>query len=228
LDPGIPTGLENLFAEHGVSVDGDKIFRKVAVLSTAGLTQGLNEEVVGTRFSNHPAIRWIENVGGSLRLGPSRSLSIKPAGPTSTVKAEMLVETSDRYWAKTWPLAGGKKSDFVENEDRKGPFTVAASLDGSAPGDKGREVAALRAVVVGSASAFSNQNISPMEVDFVVNALNWILGRQESLGISPKTPKDFALSMDESQERIIMISVLGGIPLLVGAFGVLVWWRRRS
>jgi hypothetical protein len=67
-----------------------------------------------------------------------------------------------------------------------------------------------------------------MEVDFVVNALNWILGRQESLGISPKTPKDFALSMDESQERIIMISVLGGIPLLVGAFGVLVWWRRRS
>ena len=51
---------------------------------------------------------------------------------------------------------------------------------------------------------------------------------QESLGISPKTPKDFALSMDESQERMIMIAVLGGIPLLTGALGVLVWWRRRS
>jgi hypothetical protein len=220
--------LENLLAEHGVAVDADKILRKVAVLSTGGLTQGLNDEVVGTRFSDHPAIRWIDNVGGSLRLGPSRSLSIKPAGPASTVKAEMLVETSDRYWAKAWPLAGGKKSDFVEGEDRKGPFVVAAALDGSAPGDKGKEAAALRAVVVGSASAFSNQNISPMEVDFVVNALNWILSRQESLGISPKTPKDFALSMDESQERLIMICVLGGIPLLTGALGVLVWWRRRS
>jgi len=228
LDPGVPTGLENLLAEHGVAVDADKIFRKVAVLSTAGLTQGLNDEVVGTRFSDHPAIRWIDNVGGSLRLGPSRSLTLKPAGPASTVKTEMLVETSDRYWAKAWPLAAGKKSDFVENEDRKGPFTVAAALDGSAPGDKGKEANALRAVVVGSASAFSNQNISPLEVDFVVNALNWILGRQESLGITPKTPKDFALSMDESQERTIMIAVLGGIPLLTGALGVLVWWRRRS
>ena len=97
LDPGAPTGVENLFAEHGLTVDGDKIFRKVAVLSTAGLTQGLNDEVVGTRFSDHPAIRWIDNVGGSLRLGPSRSLTLKPAGPASTVKPEMLVETSDRY-----------------------------------------------------------------------------------------------------------------------------------
>ena len=228
LDPGVPTGLENILAEQGVTVNPDKIFRKVAVLSTGGLTQGVNEETVGTRFSGHPAIRWIENVGGSIRLGPCRSLSIRPATAASTAKAEMLVETSDRYWAKGWPLAVGKKTDFAEGEDRHGPFVVAAAIDGSAPGDKGKEALALRAVVVGSASAFANQNISPLEVDFMVNSMSWMLGRNESLGISPKTPKDFSLSLEEGQQRIIMLATLLGIPLVTGSLGFLVWWRRRS
>jgi ABC-type uncharacterized transport system involved in gliding motility auxiliary subunit len=228
LDPGAPTGLEGILAEQGVVVDSDKIFRKVAVLSTAGLTQGLNEETVGTRFSAHPAIQWIENVGGSLRFGPSRSITIKPVVAASPVKSEMLVETSDRYWAKPWPLAVGKKSDFVDGEDRKGPFAVAAVVDGSVPGDKGKESPALRAVVVGSASAFANQNISPLEVDFMVNSIQWVLGRSESLGISPKTPKDFSVSLDDGQQRVIMLGTLLGIPAMTGILGLLVWWRRRS
>jgi ABC-type uncharacterized transport system involved in gliding motility auxiliary subunit len=228
LDPGAPTGLEGILAEQGVVVDADKIFRKVAVLSTAGLTQGLNEETVGTRFSGHPAIQWIESVGGSLRFGPSRSITIKPVVAASPVKSEMLVETSDRYWAKPWPLAAGKKSDFVDGEDRKGPFAVAAVVDGSVPGDKGKESAALRAVVVGSASAFANQNISPLEVDFMVNSIQWVLGRSESLGISPKTPKDFSVSLDDGQQRVIMLGTLLGIPAMTGILGLLVWWRRRS
>jgi len=228
LDPGVPTGLENILVEQGVTVNPDKIFRKVAVLSTGGLTQGVNEETVGTRFSAHPAIRWIENVGGSIRLGPCRSLSIRPATAASTAKAEMLVETSDRYWVKGWPLAMGKKTDFAEGEDRHGPFVVAAAIDGSAPGDKGKEALALRAVVVGSASAFANQNISPLEVDFMVNSVSWMLGRNESLGISPKTPKDFSLSLEEGQQRIIMLATLLGIPFVTGSLGFLVWWRRRS
>jgi len=228
LDPGVPTGLEGILAEQGVVVDADKIFRKVAVLSTAGLTQGLNEETVGTRFSGHPAIQWIESVGGSLRFGPSRSITIKPVVAASPVKSEMLVETSDRYWAKPWPLAPGKKSDFVDGEDRKGPFAVAAVVDGSVPGDKGKESPALRAVVVGSASAFANQNISPLEVDFMVNSIQWVLGRSESLGISPKTPKDFSVSLDDGQQRVIMLGTLLGIPAITGILGLLVWWRRRS
>jgi ABC-type uncharacterized transport system involved in gliding motility auxiliary subunit len=105
---------------------------------------------------------------------------------------------------------------------------VAAAVDGTVPGDRGKESPALRAVVVGSAAAFANQNISPLEVDFMVNSLQWVLGRNESLGISPKTPKDFSISMDEGQQRVIMLSTLLGIPALTGLLGFFVWWRRRS
>ena len=227
LDPGNPTGLESLLEEQGIVFDGNKIFRKVAMLSTAGLAQGINDETVGTRFSLQPAIQWIENVGGSLRFGPARSLTLKPQPAGAPVKAEMLVETSDRYWAKAWPLGAGKKTDFVEGDDRKGPFTVAAVIDGSAPGDGGKEAPALRVVAVGSASAFANQNLSPLEVDFMVNALQWALGRQDSLGISPKAPMDFAVALDDRQQRIIVLSVFLGIPLLTAAAGAFVWWRRR-
>jgi len=227
LDPGGPTGLEALLDEQGIVFDANKIFRKVAMLSTAGLAQGVNDETVGTRFSLHPAIRWIENVGGSLRFGPARSLTLKPMPTGAVQKPEMLVETSDRYWAKAWPLAAGKKQDFAEGEDRKGPFTVAAVVDGSAPGDKGKEAPALRAVAIGSAATFANQNLSPLEVDFMVNALQWTLGRQEALGISPKAPMDFAVALDDGQQRIIVLSVFLGIPLLTSAAGLFVWWRRR-
>jgi len=227
LDPGNPTGLENLLDEQGILFDGNKIFRKVAVLSTAGLAQSVNDETVGTRFSLHPAIRWIENVGGSLRFGPARSLTLKPKPTGVPEKPEMLVETSDRYWAKTWPLGPGRKTEFIEGEDRKGPFTVAALIDGSAPGDKGQEAPALRVVAIGSAAAFANQNLSPLEVDFMVNALQWVLGRQEALGISPKAPMDFAVALDDGQQRNIVLAVFLGIPLLTAAAGVFVWWRRR-
>ena len=85
----------------------------------------------------------------------------------------------------------------------------------------------MRVVAVGSASAFANQNLSPLEVDFMVNALQWVLGRQDSLGISPKAPMDFAVALDDRQQRIIVLSVFLGIPLLAAVAGAFVWWRRR-
>ena len=69
---------------------------------------------------------------------------------------------------------------------------------------------------MGSASAFANQNISPLEVDFMVNAVQWVLGRSDALGISPKTPKDFSVSLDDGQQRMIMLSTLLGIPAVTG------------
>jgi len=54
------------------------------------------------------------------------------------------------------------------------------------------------------------------------------LGRSDALGISPKTPKDFSVSLDDVQQRVIMLSTLLGIPAVTGILGFLVWWRRRS
>ena len=227
LDPGSPTGLESLLEEQGLGFDANKLFRKVMVLGPSGLGQGTLDEIVGSRFSLHPAIRWIENVGGSLRFAPARSITLKPQSPGATVKTEMLVETSEQCWAKAWPLAAGKKQDFAEGEDRKGPFTLAAVIDGSAPGDKGRESPALRVVAMGSASAFANQNLSPLEVDFMVNGLQWILGRQEALGISPKEPVDFAVALDDRKQWVIRTLLFLALPLGLAGVGALVWWRRR-
>jgi hypothetical protein len=47
------------------------------------------------------------------------------------------------------------------------------------------------------------------------------------MGISPKAPLDFAVALDDRQQRIIILSVFLGIPLLTSAAGGLVWWRRR-
>ena len=62
----------------------------------------------------------------------------------------------------------------------------------------------------------------------MVNAVQWVLGRSDALGISPKTPNDFSVSLDDGQQRVIMLSTLLGIPAVTGILGFLVWWRRRS
>jgi hypothetical protein len=35
------------------------------------------------------------------------------------------------------------------------------------------------------------------------------------------------VALDDRQQRIIILAVFLGIPLLTSAAGVLVWWRRR-
>jgi hypothetical protein len=38
---------------------------------------------------------------------------------------------------------------------------------------------------------------------------------------------DFAVALDDRQQRTIVLAVFLGIPLLTTAAGVFVWWRRR-
>jgi hypothetical protein len=65
-------------------------------------------------------------------------------------------------------------------------------------------------------------------VDFFMNAVNWLLERDSLLGIAPKVQGELRLDMDRRQLRIMFALMVLALPATFAAVGVLVWFRRRA
>jgi hypothetical protein len=85
-------------------------------------------------------------------------------------------------------------------------------------------------VLVGNAGFLSNEGlrVSDIGIDFAVNALNWLINREQLAGIPPKPKQALNLSLNEAQMSKIALAVIGVIPAAVALVGLLVWWRRRN
>jgi ABC-type uncharacterized transport system involved in gliding motility auxiliary subunit len=63
--------------------------------------------------------------------------------------------------------------------------------------------------------------------DMFLNMMNWLSSDEDLISIRPKEPEDRRLNMTRRQMSNIFFSSVIGIPLLVIAAGLIVWWRRR-
>jgi hypothetical protein len=86
-----------------------------------------------------------------------------------------------------------------------------------------------RLVVVGNASLIApDGNTSKVAADFTMASLNWIMNREELMGISPRRPTSFTLNISPADFGLLQslaIFVMPGLALIVGGF---VWMRRRA
>ncbi len=60
-----------------------------------------------------------------------------------------------------------------------------------------------------------------------MNALNWLVERDLSMGIRPRDVEEMSFFIDQQQMRIILAVVLLVMPGAVIAMGILVWRRRK-
>ena len=65
------------------------------------------------------------------------------------------------------------------------------------------------------------------DLDFVLNGLNWLLDREEIIGIAPKAAHNLSLNLTEAQLSLIALLVMVAIPGCAGLLGILVWLKRR-
>jgi ABC-type uncharacterized transport system involved in gliding motility auxiliary subunit len=65
-------------------------------------------------------------------------------------------------------------------------------------------------------------------MDLAVNALNWLLDREDLIGIAPKEKKNIALSLDEKQLSQIALVVMALVPGCAAIFGLFSYWQRRA
>jgi hypothetical protein len=58
--------------------------------------------------------------------------------------------------------------------------------------------------------------------------MNWLSSDEDLIAIRPKDPEDRKLSLTRAQMNRVLYASLFGLPLLVVASGLFVWWRRRA
>lgn len=65
-------------------------------------------------------------------------------------------------------------------------------------------------------------------LDFISASLNWLLSREQMIGIAPKIPQTLTFTLDEQALRKMRWIVLVLMPLVPAVLGLFVWWRRRA
>ena len=58
--------------------------------------------------------------------------------------------------------------------------------------------------------------------------MNWLLSREQLIGIAPKVPKTLTFSLDDNALRNLRWLILVLMPLIPAVVGVAVWWQRRA
>ncbi len=193
--------------------------QKNLVLDLSGvgqLYQAGPELPIVTSYTSQAIVREMKDVWTAFPL--ARSLEIKNGDKTTV---EKLFETSDDSLATT-NLASGEIRP--SKSDPKGPFTLGAA----GVYKTGKETGNGRFVVVGS-SGFPSNYVFGFQGnrDLFLNMLSWLSSDEDLISIRPKEPTDNPLNMNQRQVSLMFYSSVLGLPLLIVAFGVGVWWKRR-
>lgn len=166
-------------------------------------------------------------------LGATQSLrSDETQQAVNKSKVIPLLQSGEGFWGETDITGGENKQVFFDpKKDHIGPLTLAAAVEKGGVDDQRVKVDSSRMIVVGNAELLSSKAYRLSEgvsADITISALNWLLDREDVIGIAPKEKKTVTLSLNEQQLSQVAIAVMGILPGIVAFFGVLNWWQRRS
>jgi hypothetical protein len=85
-------------------------------------------------------------------------------------------------------------------------------------------------VVVSNATFVQDVAISQDQqaLDFISGAVNWLLNREQLIGIAPKVTQTLIFNLDQKALSNLRWLILLFMPLVPAVLGCIVWWRRRA
>jgi ABC-type uncharacterized transport system involved in gliding motility auxiliary subunit len=222
VDPPLKFGgqeIDENAAFTGVLAGWGVTPQKDLVLDLSGMGQVFGagpEYPLVTAYESHAIVREMKDVPTLFPI--ARSLEVKNGDKTMV---EKLFSTTADSFATTnlsSPEIRQGKNDI------KGPLVLGAAGTYTT----GKESGNGRFVVVGTSSFAINNFISfNGNRDLYLNMLNWLSSDEDLISIRPKEPADRPLNMNARQVSLMFYSSVIGLPLLIVAMGVGVWWRRR-
>jgi ABC-type uncharacterized transport system involved in gliding motility auxiliary subunit len=219
LDPALvegqkTSGLEEMLRGYGVQLGNDLVVDPGRRLPFFDLSA-----VYVAEFRSHPVVAPM--TGLAVILPVARSVSTTTAtGATATT----LMTTSPEGWGETDLKALVERRPVGKDaKDTQGPVSMAVAAQSETDKDKGWRLIVVGNSVFAANSQFANVGNS----NLAVNAVNWLVRREEAIGIAPRNPEQVHLQLTESQMRWVMLLSVVGLPLLAVVAGVAVWWRRR-
>lgn len=228
LDPAAKTPKLAAFVnELGVKPNDDRlmVFLRTGIQELA-LTRDVQAHFVG----DSPITKRLADVR-ALFLGGTSSLTIEPDRVrAANVHLQPLIQAEKGYFAETDYNTDdqAKLQEDAKRETNK-PLTIGASIEKGGSADERVQVNSSRMVVVSNSTFVQDNAISQDQqgLDFISGSINWLLSREQLIGIAPKVSKPLTFSLDQNALARLRWIILILIPLIPAVIGTLVWWQRR-
>ena len=228
LDPAAKTPkLRGFLDELGVKVNNDRL---MVFLRTGIEELALTRDVQARFLGDNPVTKRLADVR-ALFLGGTSSLTLEPDRVRAVnVRVEPLIQAEKGYFAETdYNTDNQVKLQADAKQNSNVPLTIGAAVEKGGSADQRVQTNSPRLVVVSNATFVDDNAITQDQqgLDFVSGSVNWLLSREQLIGIAPKIPKPFMFSLSEEALRRLRWIVLVFMPLVPAVIGTMVWWQRR-
>jgi ABC-2 type transport system permease protein len=230
LDPAAKTPkLDAFLNELGVKMNDDRL---MVFLRTGIQELALTRDVQAHFLGESPVTKRLADAQ-ALFLGGTSSLTLQPDRVrAANIQLQPLIQAEKSYFAETDYNSNNQAK--YQADATKGatapPLIIGVSIEKGGSADERVQVASSRMVVV-SNSTFIQDNVLTQDqqaLDFVSGSANWLLSREQLIGIAPKVPKTLTFTLSEGSLRSLRWLILVLIPLVPGVIGGAVWWQRRA
>src|SRR5881398_3043688 len=228
LDPAWKTPkLRGFVNELGVKMNDDRL---MVFLRTGIQELALTRDVQAHFLGDSPVTKRLTDVR-AIFVGGTASVTLDPnRGRAASIRLEPLIQPEKGYFAET-DYNSDNQVKLQADAQKAGDvsLTIAASAEKGGSTDARVQVNSSRLVAVSNATFVQDNAIMQDQaaLDFVSGAVNWLLSREQMIGIAPKISKPLTFSLDPEALRRLRWILLVLMPLIPAAIGTVVWWQRR-
>ena len=230
LDPSAKTPkLEAFLSELGVKVNDDRL---MAMIKTGIQEVARVRDVIGRFLPDSPITKRLASVQAPF-FGGTSSLALAPfdQNKPANLRTQPLAQAEKGYWGEAdYDSTDDTLLQFTAGRDHDAPLFFAASVEKGGSGDDRVQTNSSRMVVVAN-STFVQDNALTQDqqgLDFISGSVNWLLNREQLIGIAPKVPNILTFSLDDNALRNLRWLILVLLPLIPALIGTAVWWQRRA
>ncbi len=228
-DPSAKTPkLDAFVAEQGIKLNDDRLM----VFIKTGLQEiALTRDVQAKFLEGSPVTQRLAGAS-ALFLGGTSSMTLDTDPRRAlTVRVQPLLEAEKGYFAETdYNSTDQEKLQADATKQGPGPLYLAALTEKGGSADARVQVNSARMVVVANSSFVEDRALTQDQqaLDFISASLDWLLSREQLIGIAPKVPKTLTFTMSDSGLSNVRWVILLFLPLFPAIIGTAVWWKRRA
>jgi ABC-type uncharacterized transport system involved in gliding motility auxiliary subunit len=227
LDPTAKTPRLRGFANKlGVKMNDDRL---MAFLRTGIQELALTRDVQARFLGDSPITKRLADAR-ALFLGGTSSLTVEPDRVRAgNIRVEQLIQAEKGYFAEKDYNTEDQIKLQADAKQSNAPIIIGAAAEKGGSADQRVQVNSSRLVVVSNASFVQDNAITQDQqgLDFISGCVNWLLSREQLIGIAPKVQKPLTFSLNEEALRRLRWFILVFIPLVPAVIGTVVWWQRR-
>src|SRR6266436_3802781 len=228
LDPAWKTpNLRGFVNELGVRMNDDRL---MVFLRTGIQELALTRDVQAHFLGDSPITKRLVNAN-ALFFGGTSSLTFEPdRARAANLRIEPLIQAEKGYFAEPDYNADDQaKLQADAKRDNNTPLTIGAAIEKGGSADERVQVNSSRLVVVSNATFVQDNAITQDQqgLDFISGSVNWLLSREQLIGIAPKISKPLTFTLNEDALRNLCWIVLIFMPLIPAVIGTVIWWQRR-